>query len=162
MSTRLINSMFILQAVIDFFQMDRRVPLGDVTNTSHHHSGGVLKRQRSDLGPTLLGEGENGCRWRPWYFSVFVLNCLWVIDLIILFTLWCFANGGIDDQRGYKRQKARERYASMPTEKKTELNAKKGKTIIVEKPKDNQPMQLCKHLVLLCAMHCSSVFFPTV
>lgn len=59
----------------------------------------------------------------------------------------------------YKRQKARERYASMPTEKKTELNAKKGKTIIVEKPKDNQPMQLCKHLVLLCAMHCSCVFF---
>lgn len=51
--------MFTMQAVIDFFQMDRRVPLGDITNTSNHHSGGVLKMQGSDLGPTLSGEGEN-------------------------------------------------------------------------------------------------------
>ena len=83
---------------------EHRVPLGDITNTQTRGTGSN-KRSRG------LEGGEYCIATCPCpYFSKPLIAHLYVLAA---------------DLAAIKRQKARERYANLPPEKKAELNAKK-------------------------------------
>ena len=95
---------------------ENRLPLGDITNSRNQDSGSK-KRAR------VFEDGE--CHdiscLKDKYFKAY-------FDAIFLH-LWYFSTSDFwlldDDLRNFRRQKARERYANMPPDKKAELNAKK-------------------------------------